>query len=746
MYNVSEAYRRASQASIRNPAHIKVAFGLMDNTARQEAMLSAADILSWASAENVNADSASFAQYATFEGDRWRLDGTQLLTPEPTAGASRQGYISKSVSDADGVFATPPVLRVDFPQEHTMVGLSFDFGGEPPAQITVLSYAGGSLLTEQTVAEGITDIWRHEFLLENVERIDIRFDRTVKPYNRARLATLAFGIGYVFDETSIMELTEKRTSDPINSKLPTGTLTFAVYNDDGRFDVDGDTALVRFLTDGQAVDVNYGLETDAGVEYVPSMGWKLESWDVDGIKASFTCYDVMKPLTAKKYERGALKLSAAAQTEELTVYDVMVDILEDAGVSDYYVADYLRKCYLQNPIPLVSHAEAIQLVGQAFGAHLSVDRYGRPIIDSVFRTPILTPSAVEASGGTPLPYSDAASTLEASPCVYATFEQDFLRLDGGQILQPDSGHHKTGFVSRAVSGPGCTFAGDTGVLYDFDNRSSVASITIDFGLMVPRTLRIMGDDVARIYHPTTNVQRFDVSFNRIRALGIYIDETQAPGQRAHISHVALIGNYSFVLGRRDVYGNVKGELALQARDVIVTQTKYNRSAEVSELATIEDAPIGQLLRVEHGQDPAYDVTVETPEGVTATLTSYAYVSYILLAGPGATASIKLLGRKAVVSETSASVHVHDNGEDCGVANVLVDAQTGATVAQYYADFFARREKFPLEIRGYPELEPLDIINLWEADNPYIVLEIETKYNGAYRGNILLRRTKGYQTQ
>ena len=78
------------------------------------------------------------------------------------------------------------------------------------------------------------------------------------PYTRARLNELRYGVGYTFGNDEIIELAEKHTASPLSLSLPTASLSFTLYNEEGRFSVEGGTALQRFLAEGQDVPLSYG--------------------------------------------------------------------------------------------------------------------------------------------------------------------------------------------------------------------------------------------------------------------------------------------------------------------------------------------------------------------------------------------------------------------------------------------------------------------------------------------------------
>ncbi|MEG1380792.1 MAG: hypothetical protein RSC73_00990 [Ruthenibacterium sp.] len=735
MYTVSENYRTLMQKTVRPTARVRLRFGMIDDGAAEDAVLSAA-AQAWLSAlAAVPQNTGQTALYATFEQERFALDGTQLLCPENKMLLRPCGFVSDAVSGADGGFAAAPVIRIDFSIPRTMVGLTLDFGAacDVPSAFTVLSYRGSTKLAQQRVTNGITATLPKEFLLEEIDRIDIQFDKTLRPYGRARLFALTFGIGYLFTGKDVLTVDERHSADPLCAVLPNGEMRFSLYNNDKRYNVDSDTALVRFLADGQRVDVQYGMDVAGGTEWIPSLCWTLNGWSVEGIHADFKAVDEIYRLNQTLYER------APASLIPRSAYDVLTDIFKSGGTADYYIADYLKQCFVKNPVPLVSHAAAAQLVAGLHGAQLYCDRTGRVVVDMLFRKPILTALAMEPAGAS-VPYSDAASTLLPAQTPYASFENTVFRMDGMQNLLGTSAV-KTGFISKTVSDANGMFASDTGVRYTFDNKTRIANITLDFGLCIPHSIAIVSDTARRIFAPRQSRERFAVNFERTGQVKILFLQMEKAGQRAHLAHVGVDGVYNFILCERDIYGDAKGELAPRVRNVILATTQYAASAQRTEIFK-GSVPAGEWVRIEHSGDPVLNMAAAASIG-TPELRSAAYVSYVRVRGAVGSVSLVLTGEKVTKTEGSISFAVHATGEDLALTNPLVrsdDAQTlGATAVAYVSN----REKYTLETRGFPEMESMDVFDLIEESRNYCLLQHDLAFNGALRSNLVMRRCIGY---
>lgn len=227
MYPVSAAYRHAMRRQVRDQGYVRLQFGIFDASAPGDAAVTVPPG-TWYSDASVldGGESPVRVSYATFEGDRMRLDGTQRLLPESGAELAAQGFVSAALCGADGVFASPPMVSVAFGTVHSMAGLTLDFGDCVPAQITVRAYTAGALADTFVVTDALEPYYRGEFLLEDVDALEISFDRMRTPYTRARLNELRYGVGYTFGNDEIIELAEKHTASPLSLSLPTASLSF----------------------------------------------------------------------------------------------------------------------------------------------------------------------------------------------------------------------------------------------------------------------------------------------------------------------------------------------------------------------------------------------------------------------------------------------------------------------------------------------------------------------------------------
>lgn len=744
MYPVSAAYKAASRMQIREAqAHARIYMGVFDSTASADATLAFPSKTAYATPANVNADAAITTSYATLEPDRLRLDGKHLLLPDATSSYVAQGYISADRSGTDGAFTSPPEIVISFGAQHTLVGLTltFDPVDPPPAQLTLLAYTGDTLVST-TATTTIANPMRWELLLTDIDKLILRFDATAQPQGRARLNHIEFGIGYSYSDRAIIDLTEKHTDAPVSTTLPSSSLTFTLDNTDGRYTLDGDTALVRFLTAGQQVEVTYGMDVSGDIEWIPGGIWQLDSWDIAGIQAKFSCTDAIAALTKTSFEKGVYDWKLHFLS------DLAVAVLSDAGITNYYIDPYLQTQYTHAPIPIVSHAEALQLIANRGQARLFVDRTGRVCLETVTANPEYQLSAQSVSSRYTY-YSDIYSVLAETGKAYTTFERNYARLDGtmyllpaGEDVVPDSG-----MTSKGLSAADGSFAAaDMLIWYAIAKIPTNAySITLDFGGQIPDTIllyaRIDGRWVSPITcHPTQQRETFYPCWEHVTAIQATITAMPDADQRAHILGFAAQNYTDFVLDSNQIFDRPTGKLLTRLRNVTAQWIwrSYYPSVDVDVVSAKATTNQG-WMRLEHDCCYSPTATVDNAD-VTVEQTHYAYVSYVRLTSAAeAEVNLKITGEKLCEVSHPITSAGYDTGEDLPVDSALYDGIEAQTALDWMRDYYSRRVEYQASCRGFPEIDLADVITIDGDGSTAQIVASELTYNGAFRQTLTYRK-------
>lgn len=759
MYQISDAYKAAMYTGVRQAAcHCELHIGVVDATAAPDAALTWPKAADPAKPENVAAGTAGAVEYASFETDFFRLDGALTLLPDDPIWYAPQGWISRALSGEDGSFAAPQELAIRFGIAHDMAGLTVTFGPVEealPAQLTLTAWLGQTQLATVTIAPTRT-VQPIELGITGADRLTLSWDKTRAPGQRARLRAVIYGIGYVFGDADIVELTETHTDAPVATELPQAKLAFSLDDTAGRFPISGQSALVQFLREGQYVDLRYGVETAVGTEWIPGGVWQLDGWSIRDRTANFTAHDRIQELHGTTYETSLLPFNDSGFYSE-TPKDKFAAVMADAGLSeDDWVWDLAGTIVGGNntALPVLTHAEAAQALANYVCARLYTDRTGRVCVKhypTVWQLPRCTASGILAA-------SDAASLPEGSTAEYASFEADFFRLDGRQRLWPENtGTHITGagLIGSKISGAAGTLGKPLICTLTLPSAMDVYGITLDFGTAPPAALSLSWQDAAgntaeELALPVQDVesaQHFAVNAPGAKTITLRITATRKAGQLAHLYAARLTHTVGLQFGTSVLRSAPTEELLTKLRTASTTRLDGALAPFTSELG--EYPTNGGTIRLERQQAATHlTVTVEDSTDTAASdpvqieQTHYAYVSYITLTS-SADKKVKLTlsGWQTNFVDVPVTLAVNATGEDLTIANPMYDYPSRtSTVLAWMAAYYARRIQYTYETLGYPELECGDYI-LDHTGQPAQIVATELRYNGGLQGTYRVREVQ-----
>ena len=214
---------------------------------------------------------------------------------------------------------------------------------------------------------------------------------------------------------------------PISEELPSIDFDATVDNQDRAYDIENEESSVNFLEIGQSIEAVYGQALDNGsIEWIPGVTLFLKKWSADDDEMSFSASDRFDSMDGTYYRGNYHK-------DGISLYDCADDVLQDAGVDsrDYWLDPYLKEVMIVNPIPVVAHKEALQLIANAGRCVLYQDRTGKIYLKSSFLPDMTASSDNEAY------FSHAAAVLEKeAKDAYALTGRDYTVSDGSVYFLP----------------------------------------------------------------------------------------------------------------------------------------------------------------------------------------------------------------------------------------------------------------------------------------------------------------------
>ena len=301
MIAVSNAWKAAQLETLVPVSDIHIEYNVTDPGVQDEAISSASSPEeSYSNAANVvNDDSLKEPLYATLEHNSWLLSGSRIVLPENPA--KTDGFISKNLSGADGVFEEIPTVVITFSQVHTnnVPGLSVTWSRtyeEYATRFRITAYNGTTavktILVENNRSVSM-NVWG---TISGYNKITLEILEWCKPYRRARLMEVLIGIKQIYTKVDLMGFSHEQSADLLSGALPKNSIVFQLDNSDNRWNPDNPGGAEQYLIQRQTLVVRYGLLINGEMEWIRAGTFYMSEWDTpsNGITANFTARDLLE--------------------------------------------------------------------------------------------------------------------------------------------------------------------------------------------------------------------------------------------------------------------------------------------------------------------------------------------------------------------------------------------------------------------------------------------------------------------
>lgn len=782
MKYVSPAYQKAINLhrtqGIRNQMHAKINFGVIDQYAFGDATFTISPGVSFSSTSGIETGVNDVKDsYASWEQDFWQLNGVQKF--QSNSSLDNTGYISAAVSDGNGEFSSNPYIDVSFSTLHSMVGITLQFDtvtGTCPSDFTVTAYEDGAVKNTWQITGNTDVIYQGELGIEDADRIRIEFTKT-RPYNRIRIDSMLFGIAYSYSDEDIISITHNRAASPVSTELPAESLSFTLFNEDGRYNIDSQFSLLAFLQKEQVVTIQYGYDVDGqgNIEWLSQSTYWLQSWDTDGINATFTCSDVFTLLNASTYKKGS-------DTFDLfSLSSLAYNVLTDAGITDYWInGAELQNTRTNLPLPYDTHANCLQIIANLGKSSIEQDENGGVVFryrdepgpeNMSAETHVQVAQAVYSYYNTERENTGGVFSTQQVPD-YATWEENFFALDGSMAFLPESApYQNNGYVSDIFPEsdgdyPEPTLRFGASITLHFGSNITFGKLLVDIGSTstqntfsfaayrnispaeseTPSYQRIFyGDPITGEWE--NGLLAFTGNFDRVERIDI-VPISNPNQQRARIKRVSVDYVQPFEIVPDDIIGNPKGELLEKCSKVIYNDINFATSID-SPTEPVQTVSILPNTTTElKNSDMYYNQRFEcdNPNVTIAEEEHYAYCSFIKITGTDLPAEIKWYANTLSYSyDVPYESEISEMGEVCEFNNPISsqlnpafpDLFSRQDVADWIADYLAKRRQYTVETLGYPEVDPGDLI-LYNGKEATVV-EANINFNqGAMRETFILR--------
>jgi len=399
---------------------------------------------------------------------------------------------------------------------------------------------------------------------------------------RLRIFSIMFGVGFVFDNSSLISTSWKSEVAHLSDALPSKSFTFTVDNLKRKFSADDPHSFVAFLQEQQEVNFTYGRKLDDGSIYkIPGGKMFLQSWSSNDQQAKFTAVGAMDYSTGEFFK-------GQYYPDGISLYDLAVQVCEDAGYEEYGIDTYLKKLITHNPLPIESHKNLLQLIANASMGILREDRQGKIELLTSF-----IPEVIDISTNGEADYSMVSTILDETilNSEYATTEKDFNYADGHQFFIPRNiavtGQIDTGFISEYIVSSsykpwvqitwetGYTFFGVTLVFSDV-YPTEITVYTYKDGLLEERFIVNEEIDLETL---------IDHDFYNIDTIRFEFTATN-PYQRIHLGKVRFGKVTDYKITYTDMSVSPTAQRTDLIRDVNVVYTGFEYGDEVKAISTV----------------------------------------------------------------------------------------------------------------------------------------------------------------
>lgn len=293
----------------------------------------------------------------------------------------KSGYVNSWLCDENGDFKNIPTITFNFLETigGIIPGMTITWSTvyeEWATQFRIIAYDG-----EETVFSRIVDNDDLKTVVEDdiqgYTRITLEIIKWSKPFRRARLENVVFGIQQVYTKSDLMSYSAVLFVDPLSAELPFFEITFELKNLDGAYNPDNPDSTGKYIMERQTVTVSYGYELENGVEWISGGVFYLSDWETpqNGITAMFKARDgleFMSDIYTGPTEGTLYRIARAAFRQ------ANLPLMED-GSERWEIHPSLERMYIPSPVDLQDStiAEVLQYVANAACCVLYQDRNGK---------------------------------------------------------------------------------------------------------------------------------------------------------------------------------------------------------------------------------------------------------------------------------------------------------------------------------------------------------------------------------
>ena len=766
MQLVSKEYEQTMKLPFRNRAYIRVSIGVINSDAQNNAQvdMESTKLAYFSNRSHPFNGYVVDKVYATCEQDFSKVDGSMYFLPQKGMGYElyNNGIVTNEILGSVHI-NFHGILGLD------IKGLTIDFGEYYPTRFTIETDKGIKSY------ENNKSFFITEDSFDGTSYIIITPSIMVNGQGRLRIHQMNFGIANMFGNEKVISCSINEFVSPISDNIPSMDVSLKIDNQDLYYSVDNPESALAYMETGQEVKVAFGYDVtgNGNIEWLDDISTYLDTWSADDVEANFTSTDRFYQLSGTYY-RGLYR------PHGISLYELGLDVMRDAGITDereFYLDPYLKKIIVYNPMPVVSHAEALQIIANAGRCILREDRLRRIYIKSSFVPDMIANSDNQEK------YSNIRNLLrDTKKKSYAGCSNNYSVVDGTMFFAPRNAKdffRDTGYVSESVyeiNPKGSVgkrlsfrFSDDRRVLTEDEGVWTVGEpiIVVDletsfeaFGLIVRFRSVAPEQFVIKTYLEGVAVEEFivdnpEIEYITDRHFKLF-DKMELlftkgyPNSRLFIDNILIGDVTNYELNRMtDLVENPIGTRQQKIRNINVKRTIYRKSKEGFRELTTETVSFSENSEyIVYFSYPSYGFEVTLPDNPsiqTEILDSSNYFLKIRLFNITKTTDVKIVisGYEYVADENIYIGNHNPNGRDIEWGNPLISTIGQAKdLEEWLASYYLGSVEYEIGWRGDPRIEANDLLYLDLKDRDRTLIrsyQNELEFNGAWSGKIKARK-------
>ena len=744
MQYVSTEYKAAMKQAARNKSYMRISLGLINQAAQTAAEVQSGGFTYFSDLTKPLSNESVTKVYATFENDFSKVDRSMYFLPRERSGKKiyNSGIVTEELCGQGGQPAV--LIQFDTVDPMDIKGLTLEFGDAYPVKFTVE--------TDEGVIEYENDssLFKTDDTFNSTTYMRITPTEMKNGIARFRIQNIVFGIGITFENEKIVSAELRSSLSPISEYLPSVDFSLTIENMDKYYNVDNDDSAINYMETGQEMEVYYGYTLNNGsIEWVKGATLFMQEWSADDKQAKFGAVDIFEYMQ-DEYKRGQYR------PEGITLYDLAVDVFEDAGFSSdrYWIDPYLKKIVVHNPLPMVTHKECLQLIANAGRSVVMHSRDGIVMLKSSFE-PEKTVEANQVAE-----YGDVQCLLQEQPySEYAAFEKNYAQVGGGQYFMPrGSNHLQVGYVSESISDANGYFEENPVITLTMESAYTFYNMTMLFGSIQPVEFIITtynNGKKVKSFKSKSITEKTVVSYNFVDTDKITIEFTKAkPQNRIHLKQILFGEQTDYEITYDDLIAAPKGTKLEKVKELRLIRTVYAKGTELKDL-TSEEMTLAawqqEEFEIEFGTAVHNLSAVCTIDDVeqdfgAEVVESSSYWCKVRITKPLTEDTEVLLivrGYEYSVSTTQEITKLNNTGSIQTWNNPLISsAEDAKNLVEWVGEYYKSGNQYELQYRGDPILDCNDLAYLESqyVDELMVRLEqVNLNFSGSMSGTLVARR-------